>query len=288
MQLANVKVKVKVKEDACTSARLQAWKNNTEDNRHNITIRVAATIEELRSAFRIGYEVYREEGFVPYHPSAMRVTGGHLRSSTVVLLAYCDGQAVGTLSLYEDGSDGLPSETVWPVEMGRLRAEGRRMTEFGTLLMRKDKPELKLRVCLEMFRFAWLYARTIRGNNTICAFVRRKHLWFYKKLMNFKPFGHTPLYQCNGLTMKDCIFMFMDLKGAEEDFRRRFEKYGDTPRNLYRRFVHHERARMDRHLQNEVRRHEERKWMQLQQHFEPLCTHSIEAKGPLKAMVTSC
>jgi hypothetical protein len=254
--------------------RNEAAETGAEWPDHGVEVRIARTVAEYEAAFRIAYIVYQGEGFLPHSPFGVRPTRLHFQKSAVVLLAYSHGLPVGTLSLYRDGPEGLPMEKGWPREVDGLRSTGRRLIEFGTLMMLSRRPSPGSMDCTEMFRVAWLYARAIARADTICAFVRGKHLWFYKRVMDFKPLGPARTYRWNGVRMPDMVPVAMELNGAEELFRRRYDRLGGSPRNLYRRFVLNGRAETERRMRLDLARRHGMDWQALRRRFEPLCANA--------------
>lgn len=207
-----------------------------------IDVRIASSREDYREAFRIAYDTYHPLGFTAFSSHGMRATAYQFRPSTMVLLAFCGGEAAATMSLYDDADEGIPSCAGWPREIECLRAQGRDMLELGTLMVRPEHRPLGLRVCLALFRAAWYYGRYSRGADTFCAFVQAHHESFYRRMLGFSRFGPARFYEWNGLRIGDVTPLYLDFEDAEADYRERFERYGKTSRNLYYYFTEKDRA----------------------------------------------
>ncbi len=202
-----------------------------------VSVRLASTLEEYADAFRIAYQVYFPLGYIDYAPGGMRMTPYQFRKDTVVFVAYHEGRAIASLSLFEDGEEGLPSDNGWREDLDGLRTTRKKIFEVGSLMVLPNCPLQGPGICLALFRQAWMYARRFRGADTLCAFVQKRHAFFYTKMMCFTSFGPIRDYQWNGLAIPSVSALAMTLDGAESEFKNRYNHFGDSPKNLFRYFV---------------------------------------------------
>ncbi len=240
-----------------------------------IDVRLASKADEYADAFRIAYQVYYPLGYTSYAPSGMRMTPYQFRPENIVLVAYYAGQAVACLSLFEDRAQGLPSDNGWRADLNQLRASRKKIFEVGSLMVLPNCPLRGPGICLALFRQAWMYAHHFRGADTLCAFVQKHHVFFYKKMLTFTNFGETRDYRWNGLNIPEVCALVMNLEGAELEFKRRFDRFGDSPRNLYRWFVHHRRVETEAKLRRALRRRARINLEDLRLQFERLMESSV-------------
>ncbi|MBA4386686.1 MAG: hypothetical protein C0404_01825 [Verrucomicrobia bacterium] len=239
--------------------------------RSEVEVRIAATIDDYATAFRIAYDVYHPKGFTAFSPYGMRATVYQLHPSALILLAYHKGNPIATLSLYEENGGKLPSASGWPGELADFQRRGIKAFELGTLMSLPDAQEAGgSRVCLEMFRVAWRYARCLRNADALCAFVQAHHEAFYTKIFRFRRFGEPRNYEWNGLQIAGVAPLIMDLNGAEEEFRQRYNRYEESARNLYRFFVIDRQKEIADMLIADLRKRDQLDWNQLQALAAPL------------------
>lgn len=246
-----------------------------------LEIRIASTIEEYEAAFRIAYDVYFPLGFTDYSPAGIRVAAAQLRPGTAVLLAYYEGQPIATMSVYGDTEGGLPSSSGWPNEIGRLREEGRKMFEFGALMVLPGRAYLGMRLCLEIFRFAWQYVWDVKKGDTLCAFVQSKHAWYYQRILTFQQFGEPQTYQWNGLRIADVVPMFLDLVGREESWMKIYGRFGESRRNLHKFFCSLERREREQFIRSELRRKNRMDFQELCRRYGGCCNSQVKSNQEL-------
>jgi hypothetical protein len=150
-----------------------------------ITVKVATTRAELEGAFRLVYRRYLGSGLCSTNPHEMRVTPYHLLPTTAVFVAVYQGEVIFTMSLIADGGRGVPMESVFPAEVGELRAKGVRFGEVSCMAdRRRDMTRflpLFVRVTRHMFQFARHH-----GVERLVVAVHPKHARFYERFFGFR------------------------------------------------------------------------------------------------------
>lgn len=96
------------------------------------TIRVARTLEEYESAFRLVHISYAYLGIEPMRPVDLRVTDQHALREAIVFVAYESKQPVGTITVTGDSLAGLPLDADYPLELSDYRNRGARLSEVGS------------------------------------------------------------------------------------------------------------------------------------------------------------
>jgi len=145
---------------------------------------------ELQTAFRLIYERYRSEGLTNWNPHGLRILPHQLLDTTWVLLARRSGQLLGTLSLIEDGTMGLPIEQLYPAEIWRLRRAGRRVAELACFALTDETAGESMSVLRTLLRTACtIAARREIDELVICIHPRRAS--FYERRLGFMELGPT-------------------------------------------------------------------------------------------------
>lgn len=186
--------------------------------RKSIRVRIAHTPEMYEQAFRIAYEAYVRLGFLNPSPLKLLPSPYQLHPQARILIAYRNRYPVATMSIYPDAPRGVPSDNQWKEDLDRIRSTGRRLCEVGSLTVRCEEKKT-LDKCLPLFRHAWTYARDIANINTFCAFVRKKHIFFYKKALLFRKFGKPQCCCWSALTIPNVTPLCVDLPEAERAYR---------------------------------------------------------------------
>ncbi len=124
--------------------------------------KLASTSEEREGAFRLVHDNYVRKGLVDPAPTGLKVSPFDILPSTAVFVAIRDGEVIGTLSLIEDGSIGLPMDDVFPEETRRVRERGGRLAELSAFAIHPSVRGRGVSLMLYnlMFRWVWWHRRT--------------------------------------------------------------------------------------------------------------------------------
>lgn len=91
---------------------------------------------------------------------------------------------IGTLSVREDGPNGLAADASFPEELLRLRAKGLKLVECSKLALEgaeTSKPALS-----GLFHLAYLYAHRVKLADLIILEVNPRHAPFYRRMLGAK------------------------------------------------------------------------------------------------------
>ena len=169
--------------------RVEVARTTTAD----IEYKIAANLEERKSAFRLVYASYLRAGLGEPNPYGLRVTPYHLLPTTEVLIAILRGETFFTMSLVMDGELGLPMEAVYGDEVAARRRQGRRIAEVSCLADRRKNFRGFFPIFLRLSRLTAQYARR-QGVDELLIAVHPKHGRFYRRLLNFEPIGQQRAY----------------------------------------------------------------------------------------------
>lgn len=169
--------------------RSSSWDIGKDTSQDPCRIRVASDRATRERAYRLAYQVYHAEGYVPENPMGMLVCPFDARPETLTLLAEdSHGVAIGTVSLIFDSIAGLPCSEIYPNEWHQLRAEGGRMAEVVRLAVDKTHPHSKM-LLLRMFNLISIFARRVRRDTDFIIEVTPQHAQYYKHMLAFEQVG---------------------------------------------------------------------------------------------------
>lgn len=96
--------------------------------------------------------------------------------------------SIGTITVaFDDPSDPVVAEEVFPEEVRALRASGKRVCEFTKLAM--DPVDGSRRVLASLFHVAFLVAHHLRGYDTLLLEVVPRHVAYYRRMLGCKILG---------------------------------------------------------------------------------------------------
>jgi ribosomal protein S18 acetylase RimI-like enzyme len=151
----------------------------------------AATVEDLRDAYRLVHDVYLGAEYISGEPAKMRVRIFETSPKTATFVARVKGKVVGVLSIIHDSErSGLPSEKAFAEEVGTRRALGLKLVEVTNQAV---APEYRRTgVPTELMRCAFAHAMNEGADQGIAA-VSPSHNAFYE-LLGFRQIGRERSY----------------------------------------------------------------------------------------------
>ena len=158
----------------------------------DITVQVASTVGDLEAAAAILHDAYVERGYIPAHPSGVRVTPHMLLPSTTTFVAKQGDRVIATMSLILDGPLGLPMEYSYGEEVDALRAQGRRLAEVGSLCVATGYRRRGITVLLN--KLMWRCADELLKVDDLLIAVRRGAEDIYRGVLAFHRIGPARVY----------------------------------------------------------------------------------------------
>jgi ribosomal protein S18 acetylase RimI-like enzyme len=99
------------------------------DDHRGARITRAATLEDLRSAYKLVHSVYLGTGYIPPERGDIRLRIFETSSETATFVAKHEGRVVGVISVIRDSEYGLPSDASFRPELDALRAQDKYLSE---------------------------------------------------------------------------------------------------------------------------------------------------------------
>jgi hypothetical protein len=166
-----------------------AWPVTSGNGKH-FRLLVANTPELRERAFRLGFRVYGERGYVDENERGLLCSYFDAQPDTFILLAADEeNNDVATLTLvFDSEEDGLPLDDIFCGEADKLRARGKRAAEIVRLAVDKQFGGGR-EVILHLFNFAYIYAKHVKNYDGFLITVNPRHAPFYARSWGFEALG---------------------------------------------------------------------------------------------------
>ncbi len=158
---------------------------------------LAQTVYALDAAFRLVHDRYVWRGFMAPHFSGRRIGLHHALPTTKVFVATAGPQVVGTATLVEDSSAGLPMDEIYRDELDRFRAKGQRLGEASALATLATDARWRaagLALLLRIMGLLVIWAAEFAALDLLCITVNPRHVEFYRRVLTFAVFGERKSY----------------------------------------------------------------------------------------------
>jgi len=160
----------------------------------SVSVRPAASREELEQAFRLVYSSYLQRGYIEENRSGMRLSIFNAFPTTVTFVAALRGTVIATVSLVTDSEVGLPADEIYHAELGELRKQGRKLTEATMLADRRREIRRALPMLLVLMKRVFDYVTLAVGADDLCITINPRHEAYYEQYLLFKPLGGLKSY----------------------------------------------------------------------------------------------
>lgn len=97
------------------------------------------------------------------------------------------GRVYATLTVNVDSPAGLALDSTYGAEAARLRAQGRKLCEFGRFAI--DPSARSKRLIASLFNLLYIYSARVKGCTDILIEINPRHRDFYEKMLEFRQLG---------------------------------------------------------------------------------------------------
>lgn len=218
------------------------------------SIKIANSLEEREAAFRLGYQIYLEKGYIKENPSEWLIRNFDLSSETVILIVKDKDQNVaGTATLVFDGSSKLPAEKVYHEELRCLKELNLKTAELCRLAISSDYRNAK-EILVLLFNYAAIYIHQVKKYDGLAIEVTPRHKNYYKALLNFDEIGSEK--PCPQVQNTVGVLLYLPAIRYQETIRRcgGLQTMNKKERSLYPYFLKAEQESLVAHyLQKQVK-----------------------------------
>lgn len=161
-------------------------------NTENIEYKIAISTEELEQAFELVTKQYISAG-LHNENDELRLTKFHLLPNCKVFIAiqkqpdYSE-KVIGTFTMVEDSSMGLPMDEIYHEHLQRLRICNLKLAEVIGLAVAPEQSAIQSNIVMYLFKICLQFARFTQVHDLLCT-VKPKHATFYESLLLFKKIG---------------------------------------------------------------------------------------------------
>lgn len=168
-----------------------------EGNHEDYQFKIASSREEFEQAFKLLHDCYVNLGIMDPHPSGLRCNVYSALPHASVVIALHNDIVIGTVTLIQDSSFGIPSDNDFIVENNRLREKHGKLAEASAMAIHKDyrKSKRSNQLSLHMMNYMQKIFSDYSDCNTLIAVTHPRVYPFYKGLFNFKKSGKPKKYK---------------------------------------------------------------------------------------------
>lgn len=151
----------------------------------------------------------------------------------ITLNAELNGHIYGTLTVNIDSPAGLVVEEVYPEKVAELRAQGRKVCEFGKFAV--EQAVKSKRLLATLFHLLYIYAGRINGCSDALIEVNPRHVAFYQRYLDFKVCGSERMCQRVGAP---AVLLRLDFDWVREKADKLGGRWRELPeeKSLYKYF----------------------------------------------------
>lgn len=173
------------------------------------TIKIANTLEEREAAFKLGYQIYLEKGYIKENVNKWLVNDYDANKDTTILIVKdISNNVVGSVTLVFKNEDSIPAEKIYYDEINALSATGKKIAELSRLVISPDYRNSK-EIILLLFNYLSIYAFRNKNYDYLTIQVNPRHKAYYEKLLNFKEIGGEKL--CPRVQNAPAVLMLLKL-----------------------------------------------------------------------------
>jgi predicted N-acetyltransferase YhbS len=174
-----------------------------------LSFALAVTSADLDGAFRLVHDRYVERGYCDPRPDGRRAGAHHALPTTRVFVARDGDEVVGTVTLIQDSTLGLPMAEIYGEELAALGTPRGRVAEISALAVSPALGAAGLAVVMPLVRHVVDHATREACVDRLCIAVHPRHARFYERL-RFRRIGALKAYaRVNG---SPAVALTLDLR----------------------------------------------------------------------------
>lgn len=203
------------------------------DNVDSYRFKIADQKEELESACRLVHDKYIRKGYMTPTESGLRLSLRNALPETTTFIGKKDQLVAFTLTLFQDSEMGLPMDAIYKEELDRLRCQGRKIAEVGSLATHPLIPKSDQTVLMHGNNLMHTYSRDYLEVDDLVIAINPRHQWFYRFILLFEQIGDLKAYDY--VKKAPAVAYRLNLRTAESRYQ---AAYANEPieRDLYRFF----------------------------------------------------
>ncbi len=201
-----------------------------------ISVHTVRSRQELELAFGLVHDNYADRGYIEPQDSGLWLTHYNFLPGALTLVGSVDSEVVATISVFADSALCLPMDEVYHRELGKLRQEGRTLSEVGMLADRRLRIGRTLPMLLRLMKKVFDYAQRDLAADDLCIAVNPRHGRFYEQFLLFETMGRPRAYprmRSNpAVARRMCLSKARDLIKSNKTLSKHFSGK-ETPRSFF-------------------------------------------------------
>lgn len=200
------------------------------------TIKIANTLEERESAYRLAYQVYLNKGYVKENPYKWLVKNHDFNSETTTLIVQDKNKnTIGTVSMLFDGDEAIPAEAIYGDEIKFLKQRKEKIIEISRLAIADNHRNAK-EILVLLFNYLYIYSYYVKKYTCLTIEVNPRHKEFYRSILCFNEIGSEK--PCPNVQNAPAILLYVSLQhGANEIAKSQKTNIQKKTRNLFPYFL---------------------------------------------------
>lgn len=229
-------------------------KNKMMQKKPEFFIKVANTLTERESVFKLAYQIYLEKGYINVNENEWLVQSYDAFPETVILLVQDQNRKIaGSLTLVFGEDSKLPVEKIYKEEVKSLKMKGEKLVEISRLVISHEYRNSK-EVLLLLTNYLMIYCYYIKKYSSLIIEVNPRHKNYYKSLLNFDEIGVEKL--CPSVKNAPAVLLHLPLirYQAEVYYFHKSPIENHKTRSLYAYFLRPEQEKLVAHyLEKQVK-----------------------------------
>lgn len=228
--------------------------NKMKLKKSDFFIKVANTLTERESVFKLAYQIYLEKGYINANENEWLVQSYDALPETIILLVQDQNRKIaGSLTLVFSEDSKLPVEKIYREEIKDLKMNGEKLVEISRLVISHEYRNSK-EVLLLLTNYLMIYSYYVKRYSSLIIEVNPRHKNYYKSLLNFDEIGEEK--PCPSVKNAPAVLLHLPLirYQAEVSSYHKTSSENHKKRSLYAYFLRPEQEKLVAHyLKNQVK-----------------------------------
>lgn len=222
--------------------------------KQEFTIKLANSIEERETVFRMAYQIYLEKGFIKENFNKWLVREYDFEKETAILVVKDKNKKiVGSVTLVFDGYSMLPAQKLYGEELHKMRESREKIVEISRLVIEPQYRNSK-EILVLLINYLFIYANLVQNYTCLAIEVNPRHKNYYKELLRFEEIGDEK--PCPSVGNAPANLLYLPLRKYISELKRcqNLNNQNRKERSLYAHFIKIEQESLVAHyLKNQIK-----------------------------------
>lgn len=187
-----------------------------------LQIRLALNTAELKAAYSILQQSYKEEGLTNTTNSGMRVLKQFAMPSTATIVILWKSEVIGTVSLIRDNPLGLPLEKIF--DLTHLRNRNLHLAEVSSLAISNQFRSKHGKLLFPLFKSVFQFGKDVLHVDGLVIAVNPRWRDFYSGLYGFKTLDAKVVENYDFVNGAPAIGLVFEYQSAFQELRKTYKK----------------------------------------------------------------